>query len=280
MATYRPVPARILTVDYVGVATSVSETYLKRADAELSKLEGQIVRGDLDQGTRKVHLGDNVVVECTVCFNLKEAVVIIGANTSSNLVEKSCYCCSPCLVAGLIIATKNIDTTDPNNPVPLYEKEEDYYAEIQVCQAPNTSTPRSIVLHEERKSGGSRVLKSRVLQNASYGVEIMYDVIYNDYHNHQVGETVLVLVQPLYDFNWTPFGIYTPCINNRQVADDIFEYPKPLITTDFVNSSGMSCQIAMDKQLWEKDSDDPDGDENRIKRFPFRILPIKIESCL
>ncbi len=280
MATYRPVPAKILTIDYVGVATSISEVYRKRADVELSKLEGQVLRGDLAQGERKVNIGDDVVIECTVCFNLKMAKVIIGGSVRSRVVESSCYCCSPCLVAGVIVATKTIDTTDPNKPIPLYEKEEDYYAEIQVCQAPNTSTPKSIVLHEERKSGSAGTMTSRVLQNASYGAEMLYDVLYADYQNHKPGDTVLVLVQPLYDFNWPPFGIYAPCLNNRKVANENFEYPKPLITTDFINSSGMSCQIMMDRQLWEPDPDDPDGDEERLKKFPFRILPIKIESCL
>jgi hypothetical protein len=278
MVTYRPVPAKILTIDYVGVATSVSETYRKRAEAELTKLEGQVMRGNLDQGVRRVDLGDNVRVECTVCFNLKEAKVIIGGGLDSRLTEKSCYCCSPCLVAGKIVEPNSIDDTDPNNEVPLYEKEEDYYATIEVCQAPDTTSPRSITLHEERKAGGKALKKTRVLQSKTYGVELLYDVIYSDYQNHKTGETVLVLVQPMYDFNWPPYGRYTPCVNNRQVADEVFEFPQIICTVDFINSSGMSCQIVQDKQVWTSDEElQMFGD---IKRFPFRVLPIKIESCL
>jgi hypothetical protein len=278
MVTYRPVPAKILTIDYVGVATSVSETHRKRAEQELTKLEGQVLRGDLSQGVRRVDLGDNVKVECTVCFNLKEAKVIIGAGLNSRLTEQSCYCCSPCLVAGMIIETNSIDTTDPNNEIPLYEKEEDYYATIEVCQAPDTTSPRSITLHEERKAGGKSIKETRVLQSKTYGVELLYDVIYSDYQNHKPGETVLVLVQPMYDFNWPPYGRYTPCVNNRQVANEVFEYPQIITTVDFINSSGMSCQIVQDKQIWTYDEVlSPLGD---IKRFPFRVLPIKIESCL
>jgi len=276
MATYRPVPAKILTVDYVGVTTAASEAYLKRAEQELSKLEGQVLRGNLDQGARKFNLGDNVVVECTVCFNLKEAVVIIGQDIVSRITEDSCYCCSPCLVAGMIIATKNTREY-PDEGEPLYEKDEDYYAEVHVCQAPDTTSPKSIVLHEERKSEGISVMRSRVLQNQSYGAEIMYDVVYSDYQNHQPGDTVLVLVQPLYAFIPAPFGVYSPCVNKRQIANEAFEFPKPTCTTDFINSSGMSCQIAIDRDVW---LDDPDTEYDELRRYPFRILPIRIESCL
>ena len=40
MATYRKVPARIVTIDYVGIKTARSEEYRKRAETELTKLEG------------------------------------------------------------------------------------------------------------------------------------------------------------------------------------------------------------------------------------------------
>ena len=279
MVTYRPVPARILSIDYVGISTAASETYLKRAEAELSKLEGMVVRGGLDQGTRRFNLGDNAEVECTVCFNLKQAVVTIGRDVKSRTLLSPCYCCSPCLVAGLILATAGvIPEGEDGEGDPRYEYEEDYYADILVCQAPNYSQPMSVTVYEERASAGVSNMSKRVLQSRSYGGEITLNSIYSDYQNHQVGDSVMVLVQPLYEFVPAPFGIYSPCVNRRQVADESFLYPALTCSEDFIESSGSSCNIMADKNLWTYDGDAEIYGE--IRKNPFRILPIKIKSCL
>jgi len=279
VATYRKVPAKILTVDYVGIATAESENYRKRAEAELSKIEGQVLRGNLDQGHRSFNIADNVRVECTVCFNLKQAVVVIGADINSKLKKEECYCCSPCLVAGRIIETKTRapgGDDDYDEGVSIYEEDQDYFAKILVCQAPDATTPKSITLHEERSAGGVSIMKERKLQSMTYGAEEMYDVVYSDYQNHQVGDSVMVLVQPLYGF--TPYpGEYLPCINQRKVADGVFELPQPTITVDYIESTGFSCQIVKDKAVWGLTGEEP---EELNKLYPFRILPIKIESCL
>jgi len=276
MAVYRPVPAKILTVDYLGISTPRSETYIKRAEQELSKLEGQVLRGSLDQGHRTFNLGDNVVVECSVCFNLKQAVVVIGRGIETRLSEDECYCCSPCLVAGKIMSTKRADEEDVF--LPMYEEEADYYAEILVCQAPSQDLPKKVTVYEERAAGGASVLQSRVLQNMTYDTATMFDVIYSDYQNHQVGDSVLVLVQPLYNF--TPYaGEFLPCINQRKVADESVFLPEVSVTADYLESTGFSCQIAMDKALWGIPEEDPEL-VTPNKLYPFRVLPIKIESCL
>lgn len=275
MATYRKVPARILTVDYVGVTTAESERLWKRAERELSRLEAQVLRGDLDQGTRKVSLGDNVNVECVVCLNIKQATVIIGVEAKRRVLEEPCYCCSPCLAAGIIISVNtNQDPTSPD-----YEKfleDANYYADILLCQAPDSQTPRKITVYEERSSAGKSRMTSRVLQQMDAGGVQLMDVIFSDYQNHQNGDVVLVLVQPLYEFLPAPYGVYSPCINKRMIADELVTNPKVAITTDFVNSSGLSCKILNDSQIWDEEFDPP-GDS---KYQPFRILPIKIKSCL
>ena len=275
MAVYRPVPARILTVDYVGISTSASETFRKRAEQELSKLEGQVIRGKLERGNRRVTLGDNVKVECTVCFNLKQATIIIGADAEQSLEEKPCYCCSPCLVAGRIMKVANIDVELER---PVYEEEKDYFADILICQAGSTDAPKSITLHEERRSGGAAVMSSRVLQSNNFGVEEMLDVPFSDFQNHAVGDSVLVLVQPLYGF--TPYaGEYLACINKGQVANESVENTLIDISLSYPNSTGFSCEIAKDSQVWDLDEETDDIIPDP-KYFPFRILPIKIESCL
>ena len=120
MATYRKVPARIMVVDYVGISAETESSYRRRADQELMKLEEVVLRGNLDQQQAKKTLANNVVVECNVCYNLKKAIVYVGRETNNEVTEKPCYCCSPGLVAGLIIEVKAEEFIDE---IPQYKKE-------------------------------------------------------------------------------------------------------------------------------------------------------------
>jgi len=276
MATYRPVPAKIMTIDYVGISTAASEVYRKRAEQELSKLEGQVLRGKLDRGDRLFNLGDNVKVECTVCFNLKQATVVIGADAEQSIEEKPCYCCSPCLVAGRI---SKLSTMDQETLLPVFEEEQDYFADIIVCQAADSTAPKSIVLYEERRSGGAAIMSKRVLQSRTFEAVEMFDVAFADFQNHQVGDSVLVLVQPLYGF--TPYaGEYLACVNRGQVVNESVENDLITISLDYPESTGYSCQIVSDSQVWDMEEEDLPDIAPDPKYFPFRILPIKIESCL
>jgi len=283
MATYRKVPARILCVDYVGVSRAAETRYRRRADQELGKLEEQVLRGDLDQGTREVQVEPNVLIECVVMFALKKATVYIGRDKNVKMKEDPCYCCSPCLVAGLIIS---IDCLDPESLEPEeelgYKEDGHYIADIMICQAGDSSMPVKITVMEERSVGGASVYSERTLMNRSFGAPMMIDVPFSDHHWHEVGSSVMVLVQPLFNFADYP-GEYSPCINRRMVADGSIIEPYPTITTRYINSTGFSCQINSDEQVWNEDMNgddippDPPADD---KYYPFRILPIKVESCL
>lgn len=272
MPTYRKVPARILTVDYVGVTTEESTRYRKAADLELHKLEQRVLRGKLDQGFSTTTIEPNVVCECVVMFQLKQAVVYIGRDKTERLIEKECYCCSPGLVAGVIMDLE----ADFVNDEPEYTEDADYYADVMICQAGSNELPKSITLEEETSYGGQKGRSQRMLQASGHGGEYMVKVPYAYRHQHQIGDSVWVLVMPLYNFINYP-GEYMDCINNRQIATSMIENPWPTISPAYINSTGISCQITMDKQLWDPEIEPYTGD---LKYYPFRILPIKIDSCL
>lgn len=280
MVTYRKVPAKIICIDYIGVPTAKSQQYRKLAEAELAKLEGQVSRGDLRQGTRQMYISDNVVVEATVMYELREAVVIIGGDIKQRIEELPCYCCSPCLVAGMVV-----DITaewDDENQKYLFEEDADYYGTVRICQAASTNMPTQVTLYEERAAAGNKIYDERVIQGRAFGVDVFNDVVFSDYERHQPGSSVLVLVQPLYGFTAYP-GVYSPCINRRRVANEAIDNPWPTISTAYVNSSGFSCQIAQDYQLWDETlngTDDEPVPPADVKYFPFRVLPITIDSCL
>jgi len=285
MATYRKVPARILTVDYVGISSAQSELYRRRAGQELEKLEGQVLRGGLDQGVRHVNLGGNVRVEAVVCFNLKQATVIIGGDVTTKLKEKPCYCCSPCLVAGVVAKTYRVDPEDPL--IPLYEQETDYFADIDVCQSGNEEMPKRVTVHEERGASGRTFMRERVLQSATFDAPRILGAAYSDFTRHEVGAIVLVLVQPLYGFTYfleddpeTPRypGEFMAAINQGKIAREEIENPLPFISVKYPASSGYTCQIDTDWRVWKDDPETPEV-EGDPKYQPYRVLPIRIESC-
>lgn len=281
MATYRKVPARIITVDFIGVSSSRSEAYRKRAEAELAKLEGQVMRGGLKQGVRKVSIAHNVDVECTVMFELTQAVVIIGGGISEDIVEDPCFCCAPCLVAGIVVeptAPLNEETFEHD----YSDENTDFWAEILICQAPNTTLPKKVTVIEDRSADGVPSRTERVVMAQNYGNHTIIRAAYSDYTRHQPGASVMVLVQPLYGFTSWP-GVFSPCINERRVADEAINLPKPAISTAYINSSGASCQISTDEQMWDEtynELEEPPVPPADDKYTFFRVLPITIRSCL
>jgi hypothetical protein len=277
VARYRPVPAQIVTMDYVGVTTAESEKYRKLGELELDKLEGQVLRGDLSQGVRRAVIGDNVIAKCTVCFNIKQVEIFIGEGVRERTEESSCYCCSPGLVAGMIVTLKAPLDESLTPPQYVYSEEKDYHADVLVCQAPNNTMPRRMTVIRERVVGSRADRETRTVMNQTYGGHIVYDVPFADHSTHyREGQTVLLLVQPYFDPRPYP-GTYVPCINNRLPVSGATSNPWPEISSDWLNSTGMSCGIMMDKQVWDEEVEPFTGE---IKWKPFRILPIGIESCL
>jgi hypothetical protein len=214
-------------------------------------------------------------------YELTQAVVIIGGQVGEEIVETPCFCCAPCLVAGLIL-----EPTAPfEEEIEEYHYEDentDFWAEILICQAPNTTLPKKVTVIEDRTSDGVPSRTERVVMGQNFGNFTVKVATYSDYTRHQPGDSVMVLVQPLYGFTSWP-GVYSPCINERRVADDAINLPVPAISTAYINSSGFSCQISTDDQIWDEDYNEldeppvPPADE---KFNPFRVLPINIQSCL
>lgn len=280
MATYRKIPARITVIDNVGLAQVKHKQHLKRAEQELTKIEGQVARGSLMQGVRKIEIGDNVRIECSTSFGRTEAVVIIGSTFGAYTMNEPCYCCSPCLVAGKIIEVYAGEELIQDG-IQFYEKDEDYYADVSICQSVGNEAPRKITVYEECSSGGSTKMNERVVETHWVDIQLMKKAIFSDYQNHQVGDVVLVLVQPLYEFTPAPYGEYSPCVNYRKVVMEAVENPALACTPDFIESTGKSCQIAKDRSVWDNNLETEEVEESEIRKYyPFRILPIKIKSCL
>lgn len=159
-------------------------------------------------------------------------------------------------------------------------------ADILICQAAPAGEPKRITVYDEHTSGGVRKFIERVILRQGHASMEIFNVPFADYQNHQVGSEVLVLVQPLYDFapaclDFIPacdnvVGEYSPCVNKRMIADEAVDNSRILITNAWVNSTGNSCQILMDHELWSQYPEFP----VEYRRYPFRILPIRIDSCL
>lgn len=278
------IPVRFELVDNIGVSDEARAMYRKKGMGEFTKLAGMTTRGALAQGVRRFSLGGNVEVEAVICHNIQIVTVTIGAREESITREKECWCCGPCLVAGKIM---NIYARyDEAEMMYYYEEDDHYYADILICQSPSSIAPKNITRYDINEAGGGTSIRETPLTSGSYSEEFMMNAIFSDYQNHKVGDNVMVLVQPLCDF--VPYyGEFSPCINRRRLANGGFEFsaidPETDISTQFINSSGLSCQIALDEQVWDElynDLEEPPEPPADEKYNPFRILPIKIESCL
>lgn len=277
------IPLKVEVVDNIGISQGLKAGYRKQAIGEFTKLLGQVTRGALAQGVRRFEISDNVMVEAIVCHNLQIVNVIVGARPDIFVKEKECWCCGPCLVAGKIMSIHaRYDETEEEF---YYEEDQHYYADILICQS-GDGAPKNIRHYEVTKAAGGTSIKETPMVSGSYSEEFFMNAIFSDYQNHKIGDSVLVLVQPLCDF--IPYyGNFSPCINRRRVANGAFEFPaidpETDISLQFINSSGISCQIAKDDQVWDEaynELEEPPVPLADEKYNPFRILPIKIESCL
>jgi len=279
MVTYRKVPARIIIVDHVGIPNHDEMRFRRRADQELTKLEQMVERGDLDQGYRQVEVEPGVTIDCAVVYTIREATVTVGKKGGERLMEDPCYCCSPGFAAGIVMATYHEDLDEDD--LPIFEKDEHFFADIVLCQAPSNDMPVKISLEEEVSIGGSVQRRTRVLYSKQHGAEQLTKVPFANHQTQLEGDSVLVLITPIWDFKTYP-GVYMSCINKRQVAQEVFLHPWPTISTAYINSSGVSCKIVEDFQMWDEDYEyeEPPVPDPDWKYYPFRILPIKIDSCL
>ncbi len=266
MDLYSEIPTSISVIDNVGVDKSISDNLIKPANLALSKLESKMKRGNLIQGSKTTPLGDNVTVRCDIKYGLRYITITIGADEDVKIEENDCWCCGPCIVAGNIIEIADSE----------YKEDSHYYASVELCQNGSSIKPKSVIKRTSFSSCGSSSYTEEKLQSKTFVAKILQGVAFSCYNEHREGDRVLVLVSPLQEFVTTNYGDFSPCINKRIVANGPIEEYKVNMSLDFINSSGISCQITKDSQIWDPDEEIP-GD---INYFPFRILPINIESCL
>lgn len=276
------IPIVVSVTDNVGIPPEEYNYYKKLGLRWHNKLLGTVTRGDLKQGKRTFYPGDNIKIVSTICANMQYVDVTIGAEEDLIYKEEKCYCCSPCLVAGLILDI--YADYDEETEIYTYSEDAHYYADIKICQS---GTPLTQVSRTEigiTKAAGATNIVQRSLGSMTYYEETVFHAVFSDYQNHQPGDSILVLIQPIRDF--TPWvGEFSPCINKRQLANGAFEYfnADVAISTAYINSTGMSCQIFKDEQIWNEEYnllEEPPVPPANDKYNPFRILPIRIDSCL
>lgn len=284
------IPARIITVDYIGVSSAASDHFRSRALSELAILQNHMEFNNLKQYRRTVELEKGVKLECSIMWSIANAVVVIGADTERTVDEYACFCSSYGVLAGRILELKDEYTPDEDSDAPVvltdhYADDTSYAADIIVCQKAGSGQPKLIETREISSAVG--VSKERLVakeSNAFWISTVILNVPFTDHFMHKPGELVLVLVMPLVDFRPPvegvfPYGMtyeekqgsWSPEVNKRRVM--ALENSKAQITSLYQGSTGMTNLITLDAELWDPEFGD-------VKYCPFRILPIPLDSCL
>ena len=223
----------------------VGEMFHGFGRSQMRILEEQMAHQGLKQASRIVSANPYVSVECVACFAIRKINIYVAPEAEEYVFPKECWCCGPCLVGGLIssVPNENYDSGDDS----------DYFADVIICQ----------------KAG----------EDSHYSVYLA-DVKFSDYTKHQPGDSVLVLIMPIYDFipnvaeplQETPLAgcvnqgfLYTPDYNLDPKTTIAPNYPKPV-----------SCGVMGHAALWT----DTEEDTTLHRYFPLRILPFHITSCL
>lgn len=285
------IPARITTVDYLGVSTAASEHFRGRALAELLILQNHMKFNKLKQYRRTVDLEKGVRLECSILWGVGNAVIVIGADSERTVDEYACFCTSYGVLAGRILELKDEFTPENDTPVELtdhYVDDTSYAADIIVCQKAGSGRPKIIETRDISTAVG--VTKEQLMTkeiNSFWISTVIYNVPFTDHFMHQPGELVLVLVMPLVDFRPTipgvfPYGMeyeekhgsWSPEVNRRTIVGSIYEDPDAQITSLYLASTGMTNLITLDSDIWDEEAG------GNIKYCPFRILPIPLDSCL
>ena len=215
-------------------------------NSQMNILMQQMAHQGLKQASRIVAANPYVYVECVVCFGLREINIFVAPEAVDVLLPKQCWCCGPCLIGGAIAAL-------PNENYDSADFESDYYADVLICQ----------------KAG----------EDSHYSI-YMADVKFSDYSQHAVGDSVLVLVMPIYDFipdaaeplQETPLA---GCVNQGMYYHPDYSIaPKTTLAQEYPEP--VSCGIMGHAHLWT----DTEADTTLHRYFPLRILPFNIASCL
>lgn len=285
------IPARIITVDYLGVSSATSEQFRSRALAEIAELKNHMKYMNLKQGKRSVNLEKGVRLDCSIIWNAADAIIIIGADYELAVDEYACFCSAYGVVAGRILNLKDESEDEDAVLTDHYEDDTSYAADIIICQKAGAGQPKIIETRKITEAAGvTKEVLTTIERNSFFISTVFINVPFTDHFKHYPGELVLILVMPLVDFRpasnevhlygmayTEKHGSWSPEVNRRSVvAPDLYEEPDTQITNKYIASTGMTNLITLDRPIWEE-SAEPPGD---IKYCPFRVLPIPLDSCL
>lgn len=296
------IPARITTVDYIGVHKDQASKYRSRALSELEILQSSMAFNALKQCRRSLSIDDNVDIECHITFGVAQAVIIIGAGSDISISEYACFCTAYGVLAGRIINLVD-EKEDPDSLDDHYANDLSYAADIKVCQKTGPGVPKLIETREIRQSGPSvkEILKS-LKSTEFYISDTFYNIPFTDRFQHTPGELVLILAMPLVDYRPTAQqafrydtsyvekqGAWSPETNRRRIVNYYWasqdEHPEALITARYVASTGHTNLITLDSGMWDGKKDDEEDSRSQedllkeVRYNPFRILPIPMNSC-
>jgi hypothetical protein len=278
------IPARILTIDYFGVTTAFAAKYRRRALKELHLMAYEMEFKNLKQYRRERILDSNVKVVCDYIFGVATALVIIGYQGETSMLEHVCFCSTFGLVAARITSINDIS----------YDEDTDYVANAVICQQTGIGQPKRIEVRTVKEVGGdiSETLE-HVYEKSFFISHELINIPFTDRYQHTEGSLILMLIMPLVDFRPTvpdcfPYGMeykekqgsWSPEVNRRSIVGNQFEDPEALITSLYLASSGMSGAIMADSNLWLGNPNAEPPVDPQPKFNPFRILPIEMNSCI
>lgn len=298
------IPARIITVDYIGVHNNVATAYRSRAMSELETLYSHMEFQGLKQYKRTITTDENVRILCQIYFGAAQATIIIGADSKISIDEYACFCTAYGVVAGRIIKLED-EVEDAESVTEHYQDDESYRANILVCQKAGFGRPKLIETREVRRSGGSSNETIKNVQSDAFWIsEEFVNVPFTDRYPHQPGELCLILVMPLVDYRPTnqnsfcygmtfeeKFGAWSPEVNMRKIVNRYWDKsveevsPAAIITNKYLASTGQTNIITLDANIWDgklDNKEDTRTEEELLKEIrynPFRILPIPLDSC-
>ena len=279
------IPARILTVDYFGVTAEFAAQYRRKALQELHDLAYAMhtLGIHLKQSRRERIVAPNVKIISEVIHGVATAIIVIGFDEDTSLLEHACFCTTFGIVAARITSIES-----------LYDDDTKYKANAIICQQLGTGQPKKVEVRTISEIDG--VIKETI--DLTRGKEFfisqeLINIPFTDKLNHIEGSLILMLIMPLVDYRPPVDGCFSygmeynekqgswsPEVNKRRIVGQAYEDPEALITSLYIASTGISGVIMADSALWNglPSADPPIPSEPKFN--PFRILPIPMNSCI
>lgn len=296
------IPARVTTVDYIGVPNDAATKYRRRALSELGILKEHMEFNNLKQCRRYVTVDTGVKISCHILFGEASATVVIGSDSSVSIDSYACFCTAYGVLAGRILELHD-EKEDEDDVTKHYVNDLSYAADIKVCQKSGTGTPKRIETRLVSEAMGVKKEEIKAMESSEFHIsDTFFNIPFTDRYKHAPGELVLILAMPLvdyrpeaptvylYDTTYTKKeGSWSPEVNKRRITtyywSDTDVSPKAQITARYTASTGLTHMLTLDSNIWDtlvdSESDTRPTEELAKERRlnPFRILPVPMGSC-